>query len=125
MSDTLDITDGHHGTYRIAWFIDGHEGATLGDGGETAAQLAKKIKAATGSSSEAKSSREYYSASLVMFATDGMKRDSRGFYWESISDAKAALKVARLAVKNCDHPWPDWAIKAKAAGWSPPRGWKP
>jgi len=22
-------------------------------------------------------------------------------------------------------PWPQWAVQAKAAGWTPPKGWKP
>lgn len=26
---------------------------------------------------------------------------------------------------NADHPWPEWALTAKAAGWTPPEGWKP
>jgi hypothetical protein len=37
---------------------------------------------------------------------------------------KTALRVARAEWKT-NAVWPDWAIKAKAAGWTPPANWKP
>ena len=47
--------------------------------------------------------------------------------WETTAQAKKALAVARLALKNfrADAPWPAWAVQAKAAGWKPPKGWMP
>jgi hypothetical protein len=38
---------------------------------------------------------------------------------------KAALAEARRVFKSGSDPWPAWAVTAKAAGWTPPDGWKP
>ena len=50
-----------------------------------------------------------------------------GFTFESKSKAQRALALLRSAAKRIkdDKPWPDWAVKAQAAGWKPPKGWKP
>jgi hypothetical protein len=37
---------------------------------------------------------------------------------------KKALRVAKEVLK-AKKPLPDWALKATAAGWKPPAGWKP
>lgn len=34
------------------------------------------------------------------------------------------LLVFAVSVKS-SNPSPDWAVKAHAAGWTPPKGWKP
>lgn len=50
-----------------------------------------------------------------------------GLCWHTATDAKAALRVAKAAVKalrECK-PWPEWATTALAAGWKPPKGWAP
>jgi hypothetical protein len=47
------------------------------------------------------------------------------FFWESRSSAAKALKVAKEAIKNREHPLPDWAKTALAEGWKAPKGWKP
>lgn len=48
-------------------------------------------------------------------------------YWETMRGARLALKAARAAVKavQAGKPWPDWALQAKAQGWTPPKGWTP
>jgi hypothetical protein len=47
--------------------------------------------------------------------------------WESVSAVKKALRAARAAVKawRAELPMPDWALKATAEGWKPPKGWRP
>jgi hypothetical protein len=40
-------------------------------------------------------------------------------------DATAAMKRAREALRHIEKPWPEWAVKAKAEGWKPPKNWKP
>lgn len=49
------------------------------------------------------------------------------FAWETLAGARTALAAikAGLLADASKRPWPDWAIKAKAAGWKPPKGWKP
>ena len=48
-------------------------------------------------------------------------------YWESEAAAKRAATIARRILRELRGaaPWPDWAIAAQAAGWKPPRGWRP
>lgn len=55
------------------------------------------------------------------------KASDQPLVWETYSEATKALRAARAAVKAVrdKRPWPKWAIKAKAEGWRPPRGWKP
>jgi len=50
--------------------------------------------------------------------------DCRGFYFGTKRKAFHALYAANRAL-NKDVPWPEWATKAKAEGWKPPKGWKP
>ncbi len=58
---------------------------------------------------------------------DSRGHDSTGFWWESESAARAALAKVKVIAKTLlnDVPWPEWARKALAAGWKPPKGWKP
>lgn len=68
---------------------------------------------------------ENYKANLIAKKTKNVERDSHGFYWESLSDANATLKVIKLALKDkSDKPLEDWEIKALAAGWKPPNNKK-
>ncbi len=48
-------------------------------------------------------------------------------FWNTASRAKQARSIARMIQKQFEsnRPWPEWALKAKAEGWKPPRGWKP
>lgn len=51
-------------------------------------------------------------------------RESDGsFYWPTVRAARQALAAISLAVQS-GKPWPEWAIKAKAAGWKAPKRWK-
>lgn len=52
---------------------------------------------------------------------------SQRLYWDSYSQAKKALAIAKRIWKELrdGRPWPDWAKQASAAGWKPPKGWKP
>jgi hypothetical protein len=52
-------------------------------------------------------------------------KDSRGFVFETIKKARLALAAANEALLTGNAPWPAWAIQAKEAGWTPPKGWKP
>jgi hypothetical protein len=122
MSDDADavlslIEDPRNYCWRIAWTFDGEEGAILGEcGGYTDADLAK-----------AKTDDwDHIAATVAASKTAGVERDERGYYWESRKDAQAALRACKASVKDkSSKPWPDWAVKAKAAGWKPPKNWKP
>lgn len=47
--------------------------------------------------------------------------------WPTAKMAERASIVAKAAVAQhrSGKPWPEWALQAKAAGWKPPKGWKP
>lgn len=121
MTDALSVHETQHGGYggyRISWFVDGDVGATLGEQEFTAKQVEK---------SKDTDEWEYRLCNYVASKTQGVSQDANGYMWETQREAKAALKVIRAALKDgrSRRPWPDWAIKAKAAGWTPPNGWTP
>jgi len=58
-----------------------------------------------------------------------LKHERQGegcFEFESYASARAALALARAAVRaaQADVTLEEWEKKALAAGWKPPRGWK-
>lgn len=103
---------------RLAWFDeDDGEGGCIGDCGPC------EMSAITSETN--RSDREVIVANVTASKTDGVSKDSSGFYWEDYASANHALKQIKIALKNIEHPWPEWALKAKAAGWKSPKGWKP
>jgi len=54
----------------------------------------------------------------------GAEFDHHRYVWETRQQAQSALAAIALAVAS-GKPWPDWAIKAKEAHWTPPKGWRP
>lgn len=109
---------GYDGEYRIGWFLseDGDFGAMIGETKYTEAQIAKMTD---------REDHECALAYLAALKTDGYRVDWRGLIWESRSAAQKALRAIKAAIANADHPWPEWAVKARAEGWTPPKGWKP
>lgn len=67
---------------------------------------------------------ECWVAALAVRDLDGTQRDSIGFWWESLANAKRALRLANEAMKQDGRPLPDWAKQALEAGWKPPKGWQ-
>lgn len=119
----------------IAWFTDDSgEGAWLGQQALTSSELDALL-------AECKTRRdfieyEYYYveravACAVAAAEIGATRGVTGWHFEEESQRKKALALARAARQaakrefNTDVAWPDWAQQALAAGWKPPKGWKP
>lgn len=62
----------------------------------------------------------------AMTIGDPYMRDGR-LVWRSQSDVKKALRAAKAAVEawKAGLPLPDWAVRATAEGWKPPKGWSP
>ncbi len=52
-------------------------------------------------------------------------RITGSWLWESKPKAQIALRVAKAAIAALQSNMPDWAAKAVAEGWKPPKGWKP
>ncbi len=58
----------------------------------------------------------------------GKQKQSRtAFLWDDEADAKKALRriEAGMLAWEDGKSWPEWALKAKAEGWTPPKGWTP
>lgn len=109
--DKLVIEADRHG-YRIQWYIASMEdlGAVLGE-----SPVITRVTSLPDSEDW-----EHEVASVAVIGTNGIERDSTGYYWESRTNALAALKIANAALKN--RPLADWEQKALAAGWKPPKG---
>lgn len=125
---SLDVfdADGYGEAYYIAWIFDGDEGGILGDETYTDVDLAK---AAAKSDDD---SWQHIKATITASKTERVDRRrvhramSTCYVWPTRKAATAALRAVKAAIKDrSDVPWPDWAVKAKAAGWTPPKGWAP
>lgn len=124
----------------VAWFdeADG-EGARVGqDNKKSIEKLKEECEEARGvRDEEGLSMFEYFFVEIA--AKNWHAKDMRDdvhpedFGYEFDSDATcrkflAAMKVAlKVAQSEYDSnvPWPEWAKQAEAAGWKPPKGWKP
>lgn len=106
-----------NGRHRIAWYFpeDGDIGGNIGEKKYKETDLAKAKP----------DDWDHVAASLAAEQTENVARDNYGLYWESYDDARRALRAIKLAVKSKSKPWPEWAVKASAAGWKAPKGWKP
>src|SRR5882762_6400461 len=107
----VEVTRGYE--WRLVWYFpdENDTGATFGDEGESTGQELFEQNAG-------------YSAAKL---THGCERDKIGFYWNTEPQAKRAKTAINAAIKSArsKRPLPDWAIKAIAAGWKAPKGWKP
>lgn len=108
------VTDDDDGIYRLAWYIAEWRdiGGHVGESEQPDAAPKEK---------------DYWEVwqadRSVKELADG--RDSKGYYFDSVSKARAALAAANEGLLSGEAPLPEWALLAKAAGWTPPEGWKP
>ncbi len=115
-----EVAYGHdYGSFIITWCSEEGEGSSVGEFEYTAASL----EAADDDD------RETVVAELAAQDTEGVARgEGKRFVWRTHKLASAALKAIKAALKrdkNREKPWPEWAIKAQAAGWKPPKAWSP
>ena len=113
----LQVVDDGEYHWRLQWFFpdDDDIGAILGDELYTEEQLNKNKS----------EDREHILATITASRTVGVEHDRNGFAWQSKKDATNALRAIKAAMKSDQPPWPEWAVKAKAEGWTPPKNWKP
>jgi hypothetical protein len=112
MADSISV-ECHKYRYFLQWYSDGEEGAQLGETLYTPKQL-----------EEATVENRWFISATIAVEKHGAERDSGGFHFETHAKANAALRVAKAA-KNAKRAMPDWALKATAEGWKPPKGWQP
>lgn len=104
--------------YRVAWWFPEDEdfGIALGDRPYTPKDLPAPSSARW----------DHIAASLAVADVGTPERDDEGLLWPTEAAARRALKVAQAAMaRRGEQPWPEWAMTAHAAGWTPPKGWKP
>lgn len=113
-----------HGVYVIGWFLaeEGELGAYLGDDVSTLEDVNK----AAPEDHEAVLA-QYLAHKLWDSTVQRGSSFGKHFFWETESQAKKALREIRANMEAfaSKKPWPEWALKAKEAGWKPPKGWKP
>lgn len=126
--------------YHVSWIDDdGEEGAWIGQDAALSvhALKAQAQKAKLKRSDDGWSEFEYTAVELA--AKEWAKRNpgiaferpAAGYEFESHADAKRFLADMRSAAKaarseyDTGVPWPEWAKQAQAAGWKPPKNWKP
>lgn len=119
MKDRLVIDCDYHGDHRIVWFLSDVQdlGAVLGENTYAPSDL-KRAKP---------DDRDHIAATIAASQTAAVQQDSKGYFWPSRRDANVALRECNAAIiaAKADAPWPQWAIKAKTAGWKAPKGWTP
>jgi hypothetical protein len=120
VKDRLILDQGHDHLWRIYWEVvcEGSYdiGATLGEGPGT------DWKGPAPKSNE-DGEWDHWMAQRAASVSDGVEQDHNGFFWESKRAARSALRVINEALKH-QKPMPEWAQKALAAGWKPPKGWR-
>lgn len=119
MADRLVIQE-DRGYFWIQWQLeDGELGACLGESPSDG----------TGKPPKDRGNWEHWVANKTLRDL-GARRSSRGssssecFTFDERKEALDALRAVKQAMKSA-LPMPDWAVKAAAAGWTPPKGWKP
>jgi hypothetical protein len=117
----LAIDDARDG-YSIGWYDrnEGEFGMYLGDRGE------KITKPPFKDASERESSISEQIASDFAKERDSVFICNGQYIFDKLKDAKECLAMINEALlSSSDIPMPEWARKARLAGWMPPDGWTP
>jgi len=123
----------------VAWIdVDGEEGAHIGqEHKRPLAELrdAMNVSKNDRASDTARSDFQFYAVEIAarewVSTHPSASRGHDGYEFESEASAKKFCAAMRAALKAADAeydtgvPWPEWAKQATAAGWKPPKGWKP
>ena len=113
MRDVLKVQD-YYGQYYLTWFIDGEEGACIGD---------RRSQGIGPEPNDYESWQTWIAAHVAR--EQGAKPFDFGLGWDTRAPAVRALKIIKVMWKNRKTPLPEWAKMALAAGWKPPKNWKP
>ncbi len=112
----IDIQDGAH---RLAWYLpeEADVGAYVGE---------RQLNDAPGETDEERKARwEIMTADAAAKPFSCGVSSSYGYEFETRKQAQLALLAANESLLNGGAPMPQWATAALAAGWKPPKGWKP
>jgi len=111
--------DEQDGAHRLAWFFPEDEdfGAYVGD-----RDVSETREGDTDEDKKAKWEIMTADAAAKPFSCG---KSSYGYEFETEKKAKLALLAANTSLLNGGAPMPTWATTALAAGWTPPKSWKP
>lgn len=139
VNEALQLFEGQ-GRYYVAWCDEGEEGAPLGQPGLSIAALIKKReRARTSKRRDVRETFQYWAVELAAAMWAASRPDDVTYQGLggprigvlSYKQATAYLRAMRTAALgalrafDAKTPWPEWALTAQAAGWTPPKGWKP
>jgi len=118
-----------------AWEDTDDEGALVGQdvkASDLSKRLAAARKKAQGGDLDARSEVEYLAVEIAAkdwaLANAGCAEIlSASIRVDGAGPAANYMRTIKTALRHAhdDTPWPEWALKAQAAGWKPPKGWKP
>jgi hypothetical protein len=115
MADKLVVVEENY-RWLIQWELD--------DGDDLGGYLCQSEDDGKGKVPKDRGEWEHWAASAAVRGAPGVNlKGEFGAWWESEKEARAALRVAKEALKQ-DRPMPDWAKTALAEGWKAPKGWK-
>lgn len=129
--DKLVVTDWQHG-YAIFWWLDDGDdyGASIGE--QQGRGWEKFLEGCREDRLSLLDARTWWECERIAAedAANGYALKGSSFVWDSRNRAEKCLRDARRFAKiyvesDGAKAWPEWAQKALAAGWKPPRGWKP
>lgn len=111
------------GNYSLIWVEDGEEGLSIGDLYSNSTDKTKLLKILKNPNEYRLEEWECAKADNVAFTSKGSGVKDGVIYWETMKDAKAALRLVRSAVKRGPQDQdvdPPWAEEALALGWTRP-----
>lgn len=141
MTSKLVISQDRY-VFHIEWNDDGEPGAWVGQDASSSLESlkAQAAKAKQRRDDDGWSEFEYLAVEIAAKELAKKEKDSDiflrrgvsgGYEFESMAAAKRFLAAMKSAVKAARHEydtgiaWPEWARQAHAAGWKPPKNWKP
>ena len=110
--------------FYIQWRFEDEFGGCIG---EYEPQTSEHVAGEDQDDTDARSAN----AAARPYAINGETKSTReAFIFADQATANKAATAIRAAFKidaatRAGLPWPEWAVKANAAGWKPPRGWSP
>jgi len=118
MADKLIIYNANNHLFYLQWEVELDDGEI-----DLGATLCENKNDGLGKQPTDRGDWEHWMACKTVRELPNFQRDDRGAYFESQAEAKNALAIVKLALKQ-DRPMPQWAKTALAEGWKAPKGWK-
>lgn len=107
-------------SYYITWMVESDEG-----GFEEGSSVGEELYDGPEPPIEDVEKWEVWATNTVAEKHADSRKSSGQFAFHTYSKAKQALQEMNALLLGRKLKWPEWAVKAKAAGWEPPSNWQP